>query len=171
MSVSNYVIMGVSGSGKSHIGSLIARSISAKFIDGDDLHPTSNIKKMESGTPLNDDDRWPWLDLIAQELKAPNVVIACSALKRSYRDRIRRGAGTKVIFVYLDGKLETLTGRMNSRDGHFMPPKLLESQLAALERPQADEAHIVLTIENSPEQMLQAFQTNLEMSGAGRVTE
>ncbi|MEG2386097.1 MAG: gluconokinase [Aurantimicrobium sp.] len=131
------IVMGVSGAGKSTIGLALANHLGVAFVDGDDLHPETNITKMAAGIPLTDKDRAPWLDLVGHELgKAHSVgkgmVIACSALKQEYRDRIRAGAPT-TFFVELDGTRDELLGRMTSREGHFMPSSLLDSQLAILE--------------------------------------
>lgn len=129
--------MGVSGSGKSTVGAALALKLNVDFIDGDDLHPASNISKMSAGIPLSDEDRAPWLDLVGQklgnaQLGGVGMVIACSALKEKYRDRIRSGAPT-TFFVELDGTRDELLARMNSRDEHFMPASLLDSQLELLE--------------------------------------
>jgi gluconokinase len=144
------VVMGVAGSGKTTVGEGIARHYGVPFRDADEFHPAANIAKMSSGTPLNDDDRWPWLDAIGKAIHdaAPGrIVIACSALKRVYRERITKAAGRPVRFVYLDGTLETLRQRIGNRRGHFMPPSLLDSQLATLEKPAADENAITVSIE------------------------
>ncbi|KAJ54610.1 hypothetical protein ACMU_15950 [Actibacterium mucosum KCTC 23349] len=137
--------MGVSGCGKSSVGAAVAARIGASFIDGDDLHPQSNIDKMASGQPLNDHDRAPWLVKVGATLKQADetTIIGCSSLKRAYRHIIRTTAAGPVQFLFLDGSREVLLGRMTSRPGHFMPASLLDSQLATLERPGADEnAHI-----------------------------
>jgi len=135
------VVMGVAGCGKSTIGAALAERLGAEFLDGDSLHPQANIDKMASGTPLNDDDRAPWLAEIGRRFRASNsaLVIACSALKRDYRDIIR-SADPTVVFVHLHGTRELLNARMTSRPGHFMPASLLDSQLATLEPLQDDEA-------------------------------
>lgn len=143
------VVMGVSGCGKSTVGELLAATLGIDFLDGDSLHPTANVAKMHAGHPLDDADRLPWLEAVGQALAAdPNgMVIACSALKRSYRDLIRAEApGT--VFVHLAGSREILDERVNSRPGHFMPASLLDSQLATLEPLGADEAGVVLDIVN-----------------------
>lgn len=144
---SHVVVMGVAGCGKSTVGAALAERLGAEFLDGDSLHPQANIGKMAAGTPLNDDDRAPWLAEIGRRFTASNValVIACSALKRSYRDIIR-SADRSVAFVHLHGTRELLTERMNSRPGHFMPASLLDSQLATLEPLQDDETGAVVDI-------------------------
>lgn len=151
-----YVVMGVSGCGKSHIGAAFAKTIGVTFVDGDDLHTEASIKKMSQGIPLNDADRTPWLDRVGHRL-GPQTVIACSALKRSYRDRIRRCAGAPVVFLYLQGERSTLLDRMNSRPGHFMPADLLDSQLATLEQPSSDELHVIANIEDQPDRIVERF--------------
>lgn len=151
------VVMGVSGCGKSTIGKTLATALAANFIDGDDLHPASNIKKMSDGIPLNDDDRRPWLIDVGKALSAnSNSVIACSALKRSYRDLIREYA-PDAKFLHLVGSKEILRARMNSRDGHFMKPEMLESQLATLENLQSDEAGGAYEISDSPQEIIRKF--------------
>jgi carbohydrate kinase (thermoresistant glucokinase family) len=133
--------MGVSGSGKSTVGALLAAELNVPFVDADDLHPLANKAKMAAGTPLTDEDRWPWLALVGLALAQPTdgVVVACSALKRGYRDAIR-AAAPDARFVYLEVPASVLAERMHNRVGHFMPASLLDSQLATLEPLQADEA-------------------------------
>ena len=145
--MTRYVVMGVSGCGKSLIGAEFAGAIGARFVDGDDLHPQTNIDKMRRGIPLDDFDRAPWLASVGRELSPDQTVIACSALKRIYRDQIRTTAGAPVTFLFLRGPRETLLGRMASRPGHFMPASLLDSQLAALEPPAPDEPHLIQDID------------------------
>lgn len=131
------VVMGPSGSGKSLVGASLAAALRADFVDGDDLHSRANVAKMASGRPLDDADREPWLDAVAATLRRPAVVVACSALRRAYRDRIRtKTAG--VVFVELVVPQADLRKRMSRRD-HFMPSSLLDSQLATLEPLQSDE--------------------------------
>lgn len=131
------VVMGVCGSGKTSVGRLIAERTGWTFVEGDDLHPEANLRKMAAGTPLTDDDRRPWLDRIAGEMRRAgregrSMVVACSALRRIYRDRLR-ACGADLRFVHLAGAPALLRARMARREGHFMPPGLLDSQLATLE--------------------------------------
>lgn len=139
--IQRIVIMGVSGCGKSSVGAALATRLGLAYRDGDDLHPQANVDKMRAGIPLGDEDRWPWLDRVADVLhhEAP-VIIGCSALRRVYRDRIRAGAGGPVRFVHLTGSRAVIEARMTARKGHYMPPSLLDSQLATLEPPGPDEA-------------------------------
>lgn len=155
--IQHFVIMGVSGCGKSSIGAAFAAAIRGLFIDGDDLHPTANVTKMASGQPLSDEDRAPWLVKVGQALQIGTgpVVIGCSALKRRYRDVIRAEADQPVMFVHLAGTQEVLLARMAVRTGHFMPASLLESQLAALEPPSLDEAAITVDIDQTPQAIVQ----------------
>lgn len=144
----SFVFMGVSSSGKSTIGAMVAQQLKSKFIDGDDLHPRANIEKMKSGSPLNDDDRAPWLQRINDaafsiEQKNETGVIVCSALKRKYRDLIRE-KNQKVKFVYLHGDFELVLKRMQSRKEHFMPVELLKSQFDTLEAPHDDETDVLV---------------------------
>lgn len=150
------VVMGVAGCGKSTVGIALAERLGARFLDGDSLHPQANIDRMASGTPLNDDDRAPWLAEIGRRFPASDtaLVIACSALKRGYRNIIRSG-DPSVVFVHLHGTRELLSARMTSRPGHFMPPSLLDSQLATLEPLQDDEAGIVVDIDQSVEDIVE----------------
>lgn len=139
------IVMGVSGSGKTSVGEAISEKFGWPLLEGDQFHPKANIDKMASGTPLTDEDRWPWLDAIAAAMRdAPDgVIVTCSSLRRVYRDRLREGAERPVLFVFLNGSRETLAARLAARKGHFMPPSLLDSQLATLEPPTADEPGIV----------------------------
>lgn len=135
------VIMGVSGCGKSSVGEGLSRHLGIPYRDGDDLHPAANVEKMRAGQALTDADRWPWLDRVAAVLAhdAP-VIVGCSALRRTYRDRLRKGAGGPVTFVHLTGPRELIAKRMSARSGHYMPLSLLDSQFAALEPPGLNEA-------------------------------
>jgi beta-N-acetylhexosaminidase len=142
------IVMGVSGCGKTTIGDLVARELGVPFLDGDSLHPVENVAKMAAGTPLTDEDRWPWLATVGAELANAGdggLVLACSALRRSYRDAIRDQA-PDTVFLHLHGSKEVLKARTEGRTGHFMPPALLESQLATLEPLEADEKGVVVDI-------------------------
>lgn len=145
--------MGVAGSGKSTIGTLLAPLIGARYLDGDTLHPAANIAKMSRGEPLTDADRWPWLDRVGAALSAPEgrLILGCSALKRAYRARIAAAAGAPVTFVYLAGSRALIAARMAERRGHFMPSSLIESQFAALEPPGPDEDARTVGIDQPPE--------------------
>lgn len=142
------VVMGVSGCGKSVVGTKLAEAVGARFVEGDMLHPPENIARMASGQPLTDDLRAGWLDRVGAEIAAAHaagapVVAACSALKRSYRDRLRR-LNPGLVFLHLELDPETARRRVLDRKGHFMPPSLVDSQFAALERPAADEFALAL---------------------------
>ncbi len=156
-----YVVMGVSGSGKTVIGTALARALGIEFVEGDDYHPAENVKRMASGIALTDDDRALWLRALAARLREANdagtgLVMSCSALKRSYRDVLRGEAG-KVNFIFLKGQRALIAERIAVRRGHFMPPSLLESQLAILEEPSPDEDAWVCDIGESPEDLVAAL--------------
>jgi len=154
------VVMGVAGAGKTTVGELIAARLGWPFVDGDDLHPAANIEKMRGGTPLTDADRAPWLAAIGAWIDArasasePGVV-ACSALKRAYRDTLRQGR-PQVRIVYLRGSQAQIAERLAHREGHFWPAKLLASQFADLEEPAPDEDPIVVDIAETPEAVAKA---------------
>lgn len=156
------VIMGVAGCGKSSVGEALAARLRLPYRDGDDLHTPQAVEKMRRGIPLTDDDRWPWLDRVAQVLatEAP-ILVGCSALKRAYRDRIRAGAGGPVTFVHLSGSRDLIASRMAARTGHYMPTSLLDSQFAALEPPGPDEA-ITVDIDHTLPAIADAILTALE---------
>ncbi|KMW58500.1 Gluconokinase [Candidatus Rhodobacter oscarellae] len=143
-----FVIMGVAGCGKTSVGQGLAARGLVRFVDGDDLHPAENIAKMSSGIPLSDEDRAPWLARVGQALAAADgaMAIGCSALKRKYRDQIRAEAGA-VGFVHLHAPQAVIATRMDAREGHFMPPALLDSQFRDLEMLAQDEAGIVVDID------------------------
>ena len=141
------VVMGVSGSGKSSLGAALAARLGIGFVDGDALHGEDNVAKMRAGIPLADADRAPWLDRVGEVLADAQahprgVIVACSALKRPYRDRIRKGAGD-CRFLYLDLSMEEAARRVGGRPGHFMPASLVADQFAVLERPTGDEADAI----------------------------
>ena len=143
------VVMGVSGCGKTSVGEAIAAHFGIPYIEGDAMHPPANIAKMSAGTPLNDEDRWPWLDALASRLKAEaetrnGAVATCSALKLAYRDRIQAGSGPETRFIFLDCARETLERNLAGRKGHFMPPSLLDSQLATLESPYSETRAMII---------------------------
>lgn len=156
------VIMGVSGCGKSMVGKALSEWLGIAYLDGDDLHPEANVRKMRSGTPLTDGDRWPWLDAVAAALadRAP-AIVGCSALKWAYRDRIRAGAGGPVRFVHLAGSRDLIARRMAARKHHFMPLSLLDTQFATLEAPDAAEA-LTLDIALPVSALLEAITADLK---------
>jgi gluconokinase len=149
-----FVVMGVSGSGKSLIGALLARALGLEFVEGDTCHSPENVARMSAGIPLTDEDREGWLAAIAARLDAarggPGLVVSCSALKRRYRDVLRAGGGD-VQFVYLEGTRALIEQRLAGRRGHFMPSSLLDSQLATLEPPAPDEHARACDISEPPE--------------------
>lgn len=157
-----FYIMGVSGTGKTTVGLLLAEALNLQFFDGDDFHPKANVAKMAAGKPLNDQDRKGWLQKLnnlAIENKNQGAVIACSALKKNYRDQLTEGLHDKAVFVYLKGSFEEVRARLKNRKGHFMPITLLESQFESLEPP--NDAIVVL-ISQSPDQIVESIvqQTN-----------
>ncbi|MGQ0648103.1 MAG: gluconokinase [Gemmatimonadaceae bacterium] len=156
-----YVVMGVSGSGKSRIGAALARALGITFLEGDEYHPVENVERMSSGIPLTDDDRLPWLRSLALHIhKAKDartgLVMACSALNRSYRDILRVPA-PELRFVFLKGERALIAERLTGRRGHFMSTSLLESQFAALEEPLPDEHAWVCDIREAPQDLVAAL--------------
>ena len=163
------VVMGVSGSGKSTIASMLAHRLHWTYEDADWFHPKSNIEKMHRGEPLTDEDRWAWLDAIAVWIDATRQVgnhgvIACSALRRAYRD-ILIGERQDVALVYLEGDRDLIARRLAARNGHFMPAALLDSQFAALEEPRADEHPIVVSTAPHPREIVEAIVAKLGLAG------
>lgn len=155
------VVMGVSGSGKTTLASLLARRLDGEFIEGDALHTAGSVAKMAEGRPLDDEDRWPWLDRIGSSLQRATAaggkaVVACSALKSSYRARLQGAVDVPVFFILLEAPLAELARRLESRRGHFMPASLLRSQLATLERPQGGERALLLDAALPPAQLCEA---------------
>ncbi|MCL4115184.1 UNVERIFIED_CONTAM: hypothetical protein GTU68_035914 [Idotea baltica] len=156
--------MGVSGSGKSTIAERLATEINAKFLDADDYHPPANINKMQQGEALNDEDRWPWLEIFGKEMAAQGVscVGACSSLKRSYREKLSESAEAAILFIYLDGSKELLMQRITGRTDHFMPSTLLESQLDTLEVPDANEFAISISIDGTPDDIIKMIKQEIK---------
>ena len=143
------IVMGVSGSGKSTLGAELARALGCRFLEGDSFHDEAAVAKMRAGIPLDDADRWPWLDRLGAGIREAALadgltVAACSALKRCYRERLTAATGVPTAFILPDASREQLVERMNNRPGHYMPASLLDSQLATLEPPQAGEPVLVL---------------------------
>jgi len=152
------VVMGVSGAGKSTVAAAVAARAGAVFLDADDFHPPANTAKMAAGIPLTDDDRWPWLAAVGDEIArrtaaGERVVVACSALKRAYRDALRE-SDDDVCFALLDGPPDLLAERIGARADHFMPATLLGSQLVALERLQPDEPGFAVDVAPPPDQVV-----------------
>jgi carbohydrate kinase (thermoresistant glucokinase family) len=165
------VLMGVSGAGKSTIGVRLAQKLGREFLEGDTFHPPANVEKMRRGVPLDDDDRLPWLNAIADAIDTARqsrraIVVTCSALKRGYRAILSAGHDD-VAFVYLKGGKELIAQRLAVRAGHFMPPALLDSQFAALEEPAADETSVMMAIEDTPDQIVAALAAMFASDGQG----
>jgi gluconokinase len=160
------VVMGVSGSGKTTVSALLAAALGFQFQEGDDLHPAENVENMQSGTPLTDADRLPWLHKIAEEIDAwrarhESGVLTCSALKRSYRDIIIDDR-PDVTLVYLRGSYNLIRRRMAARHGHFMPEALLDSQFATLQEPTPDEHPIIVDVGSRPAEIVAEIVHQLE---------
>lgn len=158
-----YVVMGVTGSGKSTVGALLARRLGVDFIEGDEYHPPENVRRMASGIALTDEDRAGWLRALASRVRqakdaGAGLVVTCSALKRTYRD-VFRGADPKVRFVFLKGTVSLIGERISARQGHFMPASLLQSQLAILEEPHGDERALVYEVSGTPDAIVDAIVT------------
>lgn len=159
------IVMGVSGSGKTTIASRLAVRLGWTFEDGDRFHPASNVAKMAAGHPLTDEDRWPWLQAIADEIDAVcrrsgHVVIACSALKRAYRDLLVHGR-SDVRIIFLNGTQALIADRLARRTGHFMPPGLLDSQFKTLELPKVDEKPVTVSIDAPVEAIVDEIVSQL----------
>ena len=168
------IVMGVSGSGKSTIGDKLAERLGWSYEDGDRFHPASNVAKMSAGQPLTDEDRWPWLQAIADEIDricmaGGHAVIACSALKRVYRDVLVHGR-SDVRIIFLDGTQELIGGRLAERKGHFMPPGLLASQFKTLEPPGPAENPVNVSIDAPVETIIDDIVRQLGLSPAGSNT-
>jgi len=162
------VVMGVSSSGKSTVGAALGRALHAPFLDGDKYHPEANVEKMRAGTPLTDEDRWPWLEALTAALKEASAkkgvaVGACSALKRAYRDFITETAGEPVLFVYLHGTPEVIGERMARRSHEYMPTSLLDSQFATLEMPDpGTENVLVVPVTDSVDKIVRTVTGRLD---------
>ena len=162
-------MMGVSGSGKTTIARGVAERLGWEVVEGDDFHPPANVAKMSAGIPLQDEDRWPWLAAIAARIDVlraagRSAVIACSALKRSYR-AVLIGERKDVVLVYLQGTQALIAARVAARKGHFMPPGLLDSQFAALEEPGPDEHPITVSVAPAPAEIVAETITRLRQRG------
>lgn len=155
------LVMGVSGSGKTTVGERLAARLRLPFVDADGLHPQANVDKMAAGIPLTDDDRWPWLDAVGEIMAREATVMACSALRAVYRDRLRAAAPGLAV-VSLDGSRELLSARLGARRGHFMPLTLLDSQLATLERPDGEPRVVVVDIALPPDELVALAADRLE---------
>jgi gluconokinase len=154
------VVMGVSGAGKTTVGTALAEALGVEYAEADKFHPPANIAKMSSGTPLTDEDRWPWLDSIADWIAAHEKsggVVTSSALKRRYRDVLRGGGDTW--FLHLNGDRDLIADRLKQRTGHFMPASLLDSQLADLEPLEPDESGLTVNAGDPPDQIMKAATT------------
>ncbi len=163
------VVMGVSGSGKTTIATMLADALHCQFLEGDDLHPASNVEKMRNGTPLTDADRLPWLEKIAAKiddwrLRGELGVLTCSALKRAYRNIII-GDRDDVTLVYLHGSRDLIHQRMAARHKHFMPLALLDSQFATLEEPGADEHPVIVDVGSNPREIVAGILRQFEARG------
>lgn len=164
--------MGVSGSGKSTVAQGLADRLGWPFMEGDALHPPANVVKMSAGTPLTDEDRWPWLRAIAawiaeQEAAGQSSIASCSSLKRAYRDLLREGA-PRVRFVHVAGEQAVLAARLAARQGHFFPPALLASQFATLEPLQPDEDAVTVDLTLSPQAQVEAALAALDLGRAAQ---
>jgi len=161
------IIFGVSGAGKTTIGKLLARDLSWRFIEADDFHPAANIEKMRSGHPLTDNDRWPWLEQLRQQIERSlsareNAVLACSALKRAYRDRLH--VSDEIKFVFLRGDHALVEKQLRSRHGHFMNAALLQSQFHDLEEPESDENVLTVDLGRKPQELVDEIKATLHFA-------
>lgn len=160
------VVWGVTAVGKTTVGKLLAEELGWKFYDADDFHSPANVEKMRCGIPLTDEDRRPWLERLRQMIERSlaeeeNAVLACSALKRAYRERLR--ASEDVKFVFLRASRARIAERLQRRHGHFMPATLLDSQFADLEEPQAGEQTLTVDVEGTPDELVKLIKTKLRL--------
>jgi gluconokinase len=165
------IVMGVSGSGKSTLAAMLAERMGCRFLEGDDYHSAASVAKMHGGEPLTDADRWPWLDALGGAIRQTAIagryaVVACSALRRVYRERLRAVIGAPVRFVFLDAERAELVRRLNRRIGHYMPANLIDSQLATLERPVPAEGALTLRELPPPAELCRDVLLWLEEGGA-----
>jgi gluconokinase len=161
------IIFGVSGAGKTTVGKLLAEELGWSFYEADDFHSRHNVEKMHAGIPLTDEDRWPWLESLRNLIqtclaKGENSVLACSALKKTYRDRLRVSAGVQ--FVYLRGDFALVAEQLRHRRGHFMNPALLQSQFADLEEPQPSEKAVIVELGRKPDEIVREIRSKLGLS-------
>jgi gluconokinase len=161
------IVFGVSGAGKTTIGKLLAEQLGWTFYEGDDFHPPENIEKMRSGRPLTDEDRWPWLERLRDQITRSfgameNAVLACSALKGAYRDRLR--VSNDVKFVFLRGDFALIEKQLRGRGGHFMNPALLKSQFADLEEPGPNEDALTIELGRTPHELVEEIKTKLGLA-------
>jgi gluconokinase len=161
------IVFGVSGAGKTTIGKLLAEQLCWKFYEADDFHPRANIEKMRSGRPLTDEDRWPWLKLLREQITRAltakeNAVLACSALKRVYREHLRVSGEVK--FVFLRGDYALIAEHLRRRRGHFMNPDLLRSQFADLEEPKPDEDMTTIEVGRTPQELVKEIKGKLHLA-------
>ena len=160
------IVFGVSGAGKTTIGKLLAEELGWRFYEADDFHPRANIEKMRSGLPLTDEDRWPWLERLREQIMRSlaakeNAVLACSALKRVYREHLRVSGDVK--FVFLRGDYAPIERQLRRRCAHFMNPALLQSQFADLEEPQPDEDVLTIDLGRSPQELVDEIKAKLNL--------
>jgi len=162
------IIFGVSGAGKTTVGKLLARELGWSFIEADDFHPVANIEKMRSGHALTDKDRWPWLEQLRQQIErslstGESSVLACSALKRAYRDRL--GVSDEIKFVFIRGDYALVEKQLRGRPGHFMNAALLQSQFDDLEEPQPHENVLTIELGRTPQEIVEEIKTKLNLTG------
>jgi gluconokinase len=160
------IVSGVSGAGKTTVGKILARELGWKFVEADDFHPLANIDKMHQGIPLTDEDRWPWLERLREQIQkfveaGENAVLACSALKRAYRQRLRLSGEVKLVF--LRGDYALIEKQLRQRRGHFMNPDLLRSQFTDLEEPKPDEDVLTVELGRTPEEIVEEIKTKLHL--------
>jgi gluconokinase len=164
------IVFGVSGAGKTTIGKLLARELGWHFLEADDFHPAANIEKMHAGQPLTDEDRKPWLERLREQIErslatGENAVLACSALKRAYRDRLR--VSEEVTFVFLRGDYALVEKQLRRRRGHFMNPELLQSQFHDLEEPRLDENALTVELGRTPQEIVEEIEAKLHLANNG----